>query len=393
MPHDVIAGQCLHDESATCRDRGGGFAGLAAACALAQRGWSVRVHERGTELRTAGAGIYIYENGLRVLEALGAFDDAVKGASAAQTREVRDERNRVVSTHKWNRVGRVYSVVRQRLIDALADAARRAGAEIVTGSEAASATAEGRLSFTDGGTVTADLVIGADGVNSKIRDSIALLARRKAMPDGAIRVLLPKTGEERAAGDTGTTIEYWSGSRRILYTPCSDDEIYVALTMLDKGCRRQGDTHRQWALERGVPAPCRSGRPRSRRPLRPLRTDQAHALVVGTCRDPGRCRARAAAEPRAGRRLRDDERAGAGGASRPRGRRSSGLAAWEAAERPLTEHTQRMSVFFGIATTWPAPLQRLFFSLAGRSALIGEMRTRTARHIPTGTAQSAVATH
>ena len=37
---------------------GGGFAGLAAACALAQRGWRVRVHERGTELRTAGAGIY-----------------------------------------------------------------------------------------------------------------------------------------------------------------------------------------------------------------------------------------------------------------------------------------------------------------------------------------------
>ena len=73
---------------------------------------------------------------------------------------------------------------------------------------------------------------------------------------------------------------------------------------------------------------------------------------------------------------------------------ASGLAAWEAAERPLTEHTQRMSVFFGLATTWPAPLRRLFFSLAGRSALIGEMRTRTARHLPTGAASaSAAATH
>ena len=49
---------------------GAGFAGLTAACALAQRGWSVRVHERASELRTTGAGIYIYENGLRVLEAL-----------------------------------------------------------------------------------------------------------------------------------------------------------------------------------------------------------------------------------------------------------------------------------------------------------------------------------
>src|SRR6516225_2712931 len=57
---------------------GAGFAGLTAACALAQRGWSVRVHERADRLRTTGAGIYIYENGLRVLEAVGAYAAAVK---------------------------------------------------------------------------------------------------------------------------------------------------------------------------------------------------------------------------------------------------------------------------------------------------------------------------
>jgi 2-polyprenyl-6-methoxyphenol hydroxylase-like FAD-dependent oxidoreductase len=51
---------------------GGGFAGLTAACALAQRGWRVRVHERADRLRTAGAGINLYQNGLRVLEAVGA---------------------------------------------------------------------------------------------------------------------------------------------------------------------------------------------------------------------------------------------------------------------------------------------------------------------------------
>ena len=58
---------------------GAGFAGLTAACALAQRGWSVRVHERADRLRTTGAGIYIYENGLRVLEAVGAYEAAVRG--------------------------------------------------------------------------------------------------------------------------------------------------------------------------------------------------------------------------------------------------------------------------------------------------------------------------
>ena len=58
---------------------GAGFAGLTAACALAQRGWSVRVHERADALRTTGAGIYIYENGLRVLEAVGAYAGCDQG--------------------------------------------------------------------------------------------------------------------------------------------------------------------------------------------------------------------------------------------------------------------------------------------------------------------------
>ena len=373
---------------------GGGFAGLAAACALAQRGWRVRVHERGAELRTAGAGIYVYENGLRVLEALGAFDDAVKGASVAHTREVRDERNRVVSTHKWSQVGRVCSIVRQRLIDALAAAARRAGAEIVTGSEAIGATSQGQLCFADGRRVSADLVVGADGVNSTVRDSLALLARRKAMPDGAIRVLLEKTDAERAAGDTGTTIEYWSGSRRILYTPCSDDEIYVAMTMLDKdaAARATPIDVALWSAAfphlSGLVGRIGEGRYDRFELIKLKRWSSGRAAILGD--------AAHALPPNLGQ---------GGGCAMMNALAmavhlehasdvASGLAAWEAAERPLTEHTQRMSVFFGLATTWPAPLQRLFFSLAGRSALIGEMRTRTARHLPTGASRTrAVATN
>ena len=102
---------------------GAGFAGLTAACALAQRGWSVRVHERAERLRTTGAGIYIYENGLRVLEAVGAYTAAVDGANPAHMREVRDERNRLISVHRWDARARAFSIVRQRVINALAAAA------------------------------------------------------------------------------------------------------------------------------------------------------------------------------------------------------------------------------------------------------------------------------
>src|SRR5438445_11228634 len=124
---------------------GAGFAGLTAACALAQRGWSVRVHERGEKLRTTGAGIYIYENGLRVLEAVGAYEAAVAGANPAHRREVRDEGDRLISVHCWDANARAFSIVRQRVINALADAASRAGVEMVTGSTVGGARPTGAL--------------------------------------------------------------------------------------------------------------------------------------------------------------------------------------------------------------------------------------------------------
>src|SRR5947208_10956961 len=117
---------------------GGGFAGLSAACALAQRGWRVRVHERAERLRTAGAGINVYENGLRVLEALGALEDTIADGARAKLRETRDQDDHLLSIHHWD--VRVYGVLRQRMIDALAASARRSGAEIVTHSEGISAT-------------------------------------------------------------------------------------------------------------------------------------------------------------------------------------------------------------------------------------------------------------
>src|SRR3954470_7944232 len=140
---------------------GGGFAGLAAACALARRGWRVRLHERADRLRTAGAGINVYENGLRVLQALGALEDTIRDGARARSRETRDQGDRLLSVHHWN--VRVYGVLRQRMIDAMAAAARRAGAEIILNSEGIGATPAGELTLAGGEKVRADLIVAADG--------------------------------------------------------------------------------------------------------------------------------------------------------------------------------------------------------------------------------------
>ena len=64
----------------TAEIAGAGLAGLALAVRLAQLGWQVTLHERNSELRMFGAGIWLWENGLRSLQVLGAYDAALARA-------------------------------------------------------------------------------------------------------------------------------------------------------------------------------------------------------------------------------------------------------------------------------------------------------------------------
>ena len=366
---------------------GAGFAGLTAACALAQRGWSVRVHERGQRLRTTGAGIYIYENGLRVLAAVGAYAAAIEGAPFAHTREVRDDRNRVISVHRWEG-SRVFSIVRQTVINALAAAAERAGVEIVTGSVAAAAGADGELVLADGRTLKADLIVGADGSNSAVREAVGLLWKRKFLVDGATRLLIAKTDQERLAMDAGTTVEYWSGTRRVLYTPCSENDVYIALTMLDrdetaKATPVRKDAWKRWFphLEPLIERFGEQGRYDRFDLIKVRRWSAGRVALVGDA---------AHAQP---------PNIGQGGGCAMMNALSlavhlerhadvsAALAAWEKNERPITEHAQRISYLLGLPTTWPPLLRTMALGWAGRSKWLVRQRTKTALHRPTGTTQ------
>ncbi len=210
---------------------GGGIGGLATAAALAQRGWRVQVHERAPDLRAFGAGIYIWSNGLAVLKAIDAYDEASAGCHEGPAFETRDDLNAMMERIPINEPGsaRLITILRETLIRALTNACRRAGVDIVTRSEAVGATPDGRLELAGGRTIEADLVVGADGVNSKIRDSLGLLAYRHPLKYGAARLLIPRSDGDVPERDRDRYIEYFSGTRRMLYTPASRHDLYVAL--------------------------------------------------------------------------------------------------------------------------------------------------------------------
>jgi 2-polyprenyl-6-methoxyphenol hydroxylase-like FAD-dependent oxidoreductase len=200
---------------------GAGIAGLAAAASFAQRGFDVTLYERSEDPREFGAGIYLKDNSLPVLEALGVYDRIAAAGQKISAATITDESGTVIVSRDVSRE-RLIVVLRAELHNALRDAAIAAGAKLVTGRSVSGASPDGRLFFDDGDTVQADVVVAADGVYSRVRESLGLTKSYRVLPDGATRLLIERQEDDIAR-------EYWAGNRRVGVAPCSADQSYVFL--------------------------------------------------------------------------------------------------------------------------------------------------------------------
>ena len=202
---------------------GAGYAGLMIATLLAQRGWKVTIHERSEAVREIGAGIFLHNNGLVVLEESGMMEDlAPKGVRLLRDRMV-DYRGRVMQERDLSGPNtRRWSFPRQAPIEVLQGTANRLGVEIRTRSAIRAARPEGVLVGEDGQEYQGDLVIGADGYRSAVRGALGLTQIERRLPTTSIRFLLP--GRNLAPEPAST--EYWSRRRRVALAACGPDHTY-----------------------------------------------------------------------------------------------------------------------------------------------------------------------
>ena len=97
---------------------GGGFGGLVAATALAERGWSVRVHERRNAIDAEGYGIAVQPNMNLIFRALGIAEEVIAGGARIDRRDSLDGDGNVVLTRKTERSP--YRIDRRHIVGLIA---------------------------------------------------------------------------------------------------------------------------------------------------------------------------------------------------------------------------------------------------------------------------------
>jgi salicylate hydroxylase len=162
---------------------GAGIGGLTAALSLLRRGYDVQVCEQAAELREVGAGLQLSPNGLRALYQLGLGDALQALASEPEGKEIRLWSTG--QTWKLFDLGKTsvadygypyFMLYRPDLHKVLIDAVRAIKANAITlGAQCTGfeQTADGvTLKLGDGRELLGDILIGADGVHSRIRSQM-----------------------------------------------------------------------------------------------------------------------------------------------------------------------------------------------------------------------------
>jgi 2-polyprenyl-6-methoxyphenol hydroxylase-like FAD-dependent oxidoreductase len=176
---------------------GGGIVGLTAAAVLGRAGAEVLVCEQASEIRAAGASIGLWRNALEVFADIGVGDEVDALGTTLSTWFYDAAGNRFRAPGFGEEDHAFLLLPRPRLNQLLADAAGRRAirldAKVVGYAEDAESVT---VHLADGTRERADLLIGADGVYSRVRDRLVPgFPAQEHQGHHAWRAMLPSQGE------------------------------------------------------------------------------------------------------------------------------------------------------------------------------------------------------
>jgi 2-polyprenyl-6-methoxyphenol hydroxylase-like FAD-dependent oxidoreductase len=213
---------------------GGGIGGLSAGLALARAGQQVHLLEKAGAFREIGAGLQIGANATRVMHRLGILDAVEEVAVHPDRGVMMDAVDGTVLTALTlgrpyrDRYGYPYLVMhRSDLLDILLAACRNCdlislenGKHVVA---VASRSSGGTVTCADGSSYEADVIVGADGIRSTVRQ---LIDRGEPVASGyvAYRGTMPVT--EVADINPGDVVIWIGPDMHLVQYPVRRGELY-----------------------------------------------------------------------------------------------------------------------------------------------------------------------
>lgn len=213
---------------------GGGIGGLTAAVALTRRGWQVTVLEQASRFTEVGAGLTLWSNALAALDVIGLGEEVrghgtISGPAGTRTPDggwlTRIPAGRLEAEFGVTAVGIHRAVLVDLLRAAVPDSSLVAGAEVVDVHDEEPVSVlyrrDERLDE-----IRADLVVAADGINSRLRRTLwenpgrvrysGITAWRAvtptAWPEELTSGITWGPGQEFGAVELGDGRVYWFGA-------------------------------------------------------------------------------------------------------------------------------------------------------------------------------------
>jgi 6-hydroxynicotinate 3-monooxygenase len=214
---------------------GAGLGGATVAAFLQREGFEVRLYEQAKAFERIGAGIHVSANVMKVLRHLGAEHQLSQigihpdkfTSRKWDTGEVLFElplgesgEQKYGASYITVHRGDLHAAILQKVLPGTIAFSK----QLV---DVTSTSATAHLRFSDGSTADADVVIGADGVNSKLRDSVTGPSKSRFVGSVAHRAIYPSS--LLAGMELRNCTKWWGPNSHILiyYIEQSRDEIYL----------------------------------------------------------------------------------------------------------------------------------------------------------------------